>query len=428
MSSNYKVIMNTIKKIKTLVILAILLPATLLAQSQSKQWSLTECINYALENNIQIQKAKVNLQTNEISTKEAKVQLLPNLSASIGQNVNAYPFGNSSLSYSGSYGLSSSMLLFDGGKTQKNIQQQKLNEDLGRYSILESEKSIQMSILQTYAKILYADEAVKVYQETVKTSEYQFNRGKEMLTVGSISGVDLAQLESQLSSDKYQLVMAQNTLSTSKLELKQLLELNPDDNMDLIIPSLTSFDILKPLTSLQSIYQTSLNVMPQIKAEKAGIQIAQLDTEKAKAGFLPKVNLTGSVGTGHNTNYDSSLGNQLRNGLNAGVGVAVSIPILTNRQNKSTLEKTRLSEKTDKLNMQDAEKSLLKEIESVYQDALSAQSQYQASIEKVQALEKSYNLIQQQFNLGMKNTLELLTEKNNLLSARQSLMQSNLLK
>jgi outer membrane protein len=239
--------------------------------------------------------------------------------------------------------------------------------------------------------------------------------------------VDLAQLESQLSSDKYQLVVAQNTLSTAKLALKQLLELNLSDEMNLSIPELGKVDVLKPLSSLQTIYETALNAMPQIKSDKTNIQISSLDTEKAKAGYLPKVSLTGSAGTSHSTGVSANLGDQISKGFNAGVGVSVSIPIFSNRQNKSAVEKAVLSEKTAKLNMQDTEKNLLTEIESVYQNALSAQSQYQAASEKVKALETSYNLIEQQFGLGMKNILELLTEKNSLLSARQSQMQAKYL-
>lgn len=181
------------------IIPAILFSMAMPAQEKPQQWDLSGCINYALKNNIQIQKAKISLETNEISTKGAKAQLLPNLSASIGQNVSANPFANST-SYNGSYGINSSMLLFDGGKTQKSIEQQKLNEDAARNSILQSEKSIQMSLLQTYAQILYADEAVKVYQETVKTSEYQFNRGQQMLKAGSISSTDRSSPNSVCSS------------------------------------------------------------------------------------------------------------------------------------------------------------------------------------------------------------------------------------
>jgi outer membrane protein len=414
------------KKLKLILFPVLLCCISLSAQQKPAQWDLATCINYALVNNIRIQQAKISLESTTVSTKQAKTQLLPSLSGSISQNLSTYPFANTS-AYSGNYGVSSSMLLFDGGKTTKTIEQQKLLEDASRYSIVESEKSIQMSILRTYTQILYADEAVKVYDSTVKTSEYQFNRGKELEKAGSISKADLAQLESQLSSDKYQLVVAQNTLSTAKLELKQLLELNPGDDINLTIPQLTKVDVLKPLSSLQSIYETSLGVMPQIKSSKINIQVSELETEKAKAGYLPKISLNGSAGTGHNTASSFTFGSQLSDGFNAGVGVSVSVPIFSNRTNKSTLEKARLNEKTVQLTMQDTEKSLLKEIESVFQDALSAQSQYVAATEKVTALETSYNLIEQQYNLGMKNTLELLTQKNNLLSARQSQMQAKFL-
>ncbi|MDD3077591.1 MAG: TolC family protein [Paludibacter sp.] len=404
----------------------ILLTITLQAQDKPKKWNLSACIDYALNNNIQIQKAKISLEGNQVSTLQAKAQLLPTLSASVNQNAGYSPSGSVG-TYSGSYGINSSMTLFNGGQNLKSIQQQKLQEEVGQYSILESEKSIQMSILQIYAQILYADEAVKVYDETVKTSQYQLDRGKKLLRAGSISSADLAQLESQLSSDKYQLIVAQNTLSTAQLEMRQLLELNPEDTINVEIPALTNINILKPVGSLQTIYETALNVIPQIKSTKVDQKVSELETAKAKAAFLPTVSLSGSVSTGHTTNSDYNIGTQLNDALYAGVGVSVNIPIFSNRENKSNLEKARLNEKTVKLETLDTEKSLLKEIESVYQDALSAQSQYVAASEKVKALETSYNLIEQQYTLGMKNTLELLTGKNNLLSARQSMMQAKYL-
>lgn len=409
--------------IVSLLFLALQTQAQDSVAARPEKWTLSACIDYALKNNIQIQKAKISLESNQLSTLQAKAQLLPNLSASVAQNVNYSPSG-SLTTYTGSYGLSSTMTLFDGGTNLKNIKQQQLQEEIGQNSVLESQKSIQMSLLQVYSKILYADEAVKVYQETVNTSDYQLKRGQEMFRVGSISKADLAQLESQLSSDKYQLVVAQNTLSTSVLQLKQLLELNQGENVNITIPEFTNVDILKPIGSLNSIYETALVVMPQIKSTNSTIKVSELETAKAKAAFLPKVNLNGSASTGHTSNNSDSFNAQLYDGLYAGVGVSVSIPIFTNRENKTALQKAQLNEKTVKLEKTDAEKSLLSEIESVYQDALSAQSQYMAASEKVKALETSYHLIEQQFNLGMKNTLELLTEKNNLLSAKQSQMQA----
>lgn len=413
-----------IQKFITLCMLSLAL--TVSAQTESKKWDLSSCINYALTNNIEIQKTVLNKEQTGVNTKLAKAQLLPSLSGSIGQNLSTV-FASSSSAYTGSAGLSASMKLFDGSKTLKTIEQQKLLEESAGFSVAASEKNIQMAIVQSYMKILYASEAVTVTQSTVDKSDFQFKRAVELEKAGSISMADLALLQSQLSSDNYQLVVAQNTLSSSKLELKQLLELTVGQDIELLIPTLSATEVLKPLSSLQSVYETSLSVMPQVKSSKNSIKVSDLELEKAKAGYLPSLSLNASTGSYYSTANSTALNNQFTDNFNAGVGVTLSIPIFTNRENKSAVEKAKISQKTVQLEMQETEKALLKEVESVYQDALSAQSQYVAATEKVKALEKSYELVEQQFNLGMKNTLELLTEKNNLLAAQQNMMQAKYL-
>jgi outer membrane protein len=419
-------------KLQSILLSFLLIIATgIPAQDKPQQWDLTTCINYALTNNIQIQKSKITLEQSKISTKLAKAQLFPNLSGSINQNFTNYPIqtaeGSTSSTYSGNYGLSSSLLLFDGGKTLKNIRQQKLLEQIGQFNVQYSQKTIQFSILQSYLQLLYASETVNIDSATVEVSKFQFERGGNLLKAGSISKVDVAKLESQYSSDKYQLVVAKNNLETQKINLKQLLEMKVEDQLSIAIPVLSDFDILKPLPTLQSIYATSLNVMPQLKSSKLNIQVAGLETEKARAGYMPKINLNAAIGTNHSTISSLSFNKQLQDGFNDGIGLSVSIPIFTNRANKSAVETDLLNERASELNLRDAEKSLLTEVESSYQDALSAQSQYIAAQEKVKALQTSYDLIDQQFTLGLKNTLDLLTEKNNLLAAKQGLLQAKYL-
>jgi len=419
-------------KLQSILLSFLLIIATgIPAQDKPQQWDLTTCINYALTNNIQIQKSKITLEQSKISTKLAKAQLFPNLSGSINQNFTNYPIqtaeGSTSSTYSGNYGLSSSLLLFDGGKTLKNIRQQKLLEQIGQFNVQYSQKTIQFSILQSYLQLLYASETVNIDSATVEVSKFQFERGGNLLKAGSISKVDVAKLESQYSSDKYQLVVAKNNLETQKINLKQLLEMKVEDQLSIAIPVLSDFDILKPLPTLQSIYATSLNVMPQLKSSKLNIQVAGFETEKARAGYLPKINLNASISTNHSTISSLSFNKQLQDGFNDGIGLSVSIPIFTNRANKSAVETDLLNERASELNLRDAEKSLLTEVESSYQDALSAQSQYVAAQEKVKALQTSYDLIDQQFTLGLKNTLDLLTEKNNLLAAKQGLLQAKYL-
>lgn len=399
------------------------------AQDTSEVWDLNTAINYALENNIQVQKSKLNLDQSAVNTKLARAQMLPNLSASIGQNFTNRPWlpdGSpySANTYNGSYGINSSVTLFSGGKLKNNLQQQKLVEDVSQYAVLEVQKNIEMSILQIYMQILYAQEAVNVYKEVIETSEYQLTRGQALLTAGLLSKVDVAQLEAQLSSDKYQLITAQNTLDYAHLQLKQLLELGIEDNIAIAIPNIQEDDIVRPLPALIDVYYTSLEVMPQMKSSELNVDIAELETAKARGGYFPNINLSASVGSSNVSGTGLTFGEQVRNNFNDGVGVTVSIPILSNRETKSAVEKAHISEKIAQLDYLDTQKSLLQEVELAYQDAVSAQNQYIAADESVKALTISYDYIQQQYDLGMKNTLELLTEKNNLLNAQQSLLQA----
>ncbi len=424
---NKQIIFKGMKKMKFLLWSLFAISLSLSAQQKPSQWNLESCIRYAMDNNIQVQKSKITLEQNEVSTQQAKAQLFPNLSANIGQDLSTTPFpeqGNAVNTYKGSYSLNSSMTLYNGGKNIKSIRQQELQEEVGKADVLETQKELEMSILQNYLQILYALESIKINEATLEVSKYQRDRAEALVTAGSLSKVDLAQLDAQYNSDKYQLTLAQNTLRSNKLSLKQLLELSLSEEMEIIAPNLNDLDVLTALPSLQSVYETALLVMPQMKSSKLSSEIAELETEKARAGYIPTVALQASAGSGHNNQSSYAFGEQMQYGFNAGIGLNVKIPIFTNKENKTAVQKAALSEKTAQLSLIETEKTLLREIESVYQDALSAQSQYVSASEKYKALEISYDLIQQQYNLGMKNTLDLLTEKNNLLSAQQSMLQS----
>jgi outer membrane protein len=397
------------------------------AQEKPEKWDLAACINYALANNIQIQKSKISLEQSDINLKLAKAQLHPDLNASVGQNFTNRPFlisEGEANSYRGNYGISSSMTLFDGGILLKNIKQQKLLSEVSSYAILAAEKSIEMAILQNYIQILYATDAITVYKETIKASQYQRDRGEALLQAGSISKVELAQLQAQLSSNEFLLVSAENTLALACLRLKQLLELKLEDNIDIVIPEIDDGEILKPLADLANIYRISLEVMPQMKSSRLNVDINKIETEIAKGGYYPRISLNASAGTSHVSDGYLSFEDQLRDNFNDGVGVTVNIPIFTNRRNKSAVESARLNEKNAQLDLQEAEKNLLTELETVYQDALSAQSQYVSATENVKALQVSYDLFEQQFSLGMKNTLDMLTAKNELLAATQNQLQA----
>lgn len=402
----------------------LLLSLQMQAEDPSKAWTLTSCIEYALENNIDIRKSRLNLESAELSTQYARAQLYPNLSANISQGFTNNAFVKGSSAYTGSYGLSASMNLYRGGINWNNIRQQQLYEQSGAYNLEAAELDLKMSLFQVYMQLLYSAEAVDLYESMVAMSEYQCDRGERMLEAGSISKADYAQLESQLASDKYQLVMANNSLRTMKMELRQLLEITGFDDFNVATPEVDEALVLRPLDDFQSIYYVALNSLPDIKACRADSMATAYELKKARGGYFPTITLNADVATDHNTASDYSFGDQLKYGLNEGVGLTISIPIFTNRENKNAVEQAKIEQRNAVLTIADTEKTLRTELETLYNNAVAAQSQYIAAKEQLKSLEISLELIEQQYELGLKNTLELLTEKNNYLQAQQNLLEA----
>lgn len=408
------------------------------AGSLPAQWNLQTCIDYALQQNITIRKNRLNAQSAGVDVKTAKAALFPSLSASVSQRIVNRPksetntiidgdnitSSQSKTSYNGSYGIDANWTLYNGGKRLNNIKQQKLNNRIAELGVAESENSIEESIAQTYVQILYAAEAVKVNESTLGVSQAECERARALFEAGSIAKSDLAQLEAQVSTDKYQLVTAQATLQDYKLQLKQLLELDGEEDMNLYIPALGTENVLSPLPGKTDVYHAALNLRPEIEAGKLDVQVSELDIKMARSGYLPTLSLTAGIGTSHTNGSDFTFSEQIKQNWNNSLGFSVSVPIFSNRQNKSAVEKAKIQKQSSELSLLDNQKTLYKTIESLWLDANSAQQRYAAAVEKLRSTQTSYDLIQEQFNLGMKNTVELLTEKSNLLSAQQETLQA----
>lgn len=404
----------------------------------TRVWDLASCIDYALEQNIQIKKDKIVMEESMIDTKTAKAALFPDLSFSTSHNVVNRPYSEQSsiidgsnvistshkTNYNGNYGLNASWTLYNGSKRLNTIEQEKLNNRIAKLDVATSENSIQESITQTYVQILYAAEAVKVNENTLKVSEAQRDRGKELLAAGSIAKSDLAQLEAQCSTDKYQLVTAQATLQDYKLQLKQLLELDGEEEMQLALPQLVDADVLSPLPGKSEVYKSALVLRPEIEASRLSVETSKLDIDIARSGYRPSISLSAGIGTNHTTGSDFTFSEQVKNGWNNSIGVTLSVPIFNNRQTKSSIQKAKLQQQSSQLELQNQQKTLFKTIEGLWLDANSAQQQYAAATEKLRSTQTSFDLVSEQFNLGMKNTVDLLTEKNNLLSAQQEQLQA----
>ncbi len=399
-------------------------------QTLPRQWDLQACIDYALANNIQVKTAEVNKNIAEVETKQTRAAFFPTVSASVGQNFGNYPFassaaGTSSASGTGNYGINASWQIFDGGVRSANVKQADINDEIARLSIEESKNNIKLAIIQNYLQILYAGEAVKTFENALQLSAVQLESNRVKLSVGAVAKSDVSQWESQHASDNYQLTNARITLDNYKLKLKQLLELDALQTMDIAPDTPSDEEVLALLPDRNDIFSTAVKIMPQVKSGRLNTEYSQLSISKAKAGYLPKISLQAASATGNvynNSNY--SFGTQLKNNWNNTIGISVNIPIYSNREVKSAVEKARMSVETSKLNEISIYKELFANIETAYLNALNSQAQYLAAEEKVRSSQESYDVMDEQFRLGLKNTIELLTEKNTLISAQQELLQA----
>ncbi|WP_288734783.1 TolC family protein [uncultured Phocaeicola sp.] len=425
-------------KQQSLLFTALLTSALSLSAQEDKQWTLEDCINYALEKNIQLQQNKISLQESEEDVKEAKAALFPSLSFSTGHNVVNRPYqensstvsgteiisSDSKTTYSGNYGLNAQWTLWNGNQRLNNIKQQKTNREIAQLTVAETENMLKEQIAQLFIQILYADESIAINKGTVEVSRATYERAQELFKEGSISKADLAQLEAQLSNDEYQLVTSESTLRNYKLQLKQLLELDNMKEMSLVLPHISDEHVMELLPSQTDVYQTALATRPEIKSSKLDIDNAKLAISSAKAGYMPTISLSASTSSTTNSSSSNNWTQQMKYGWNNMIGLSLSLPIFDQRQTKTSIRKARLQYDTTQLNLINAQKELYSTIESLYLDALNAQQQYVAAETKLKSSQTSFDMVSEQFNLGMKNTVELLTEKNNLLSAQQQRIQA----
>ncbi len=420
---------------KTTLLLFCMTPLSSFAQ---KQWTLEECVRYALSNNIQIKQNILQSTSLQEDVLQAKAALFPSLSASTNHNVAYRPNAMSTInltngtmtsssnkvSYNGSYGINANWTVWNGGRNHKNIEKSKYSAELAELQSEQTANSIQEQIAQLYVQILYENEAVKVNQEIVKASEMQRDRAKVMVDVGSLARVDLTQLEAQVTQDQYSLVSAQSQLANYKLQLKQLLEIHGGEAFDVAIPPIDDAKVLAMIPSADEVYQTALNLRPEIESNRLSIESSNLDLEIAKAGYLPTLSLSASIGTSNASGNHTAYFKQIKNNWSNSLGLTLSIPIYDQRSTRSSVNKARFAIQESELNLLDTQKRLYSDIENYWLNATTAQQQYIYAKANVESMQESYDLVSEQFRLGLKNIVELTTGKNNLLQAQQQLLQT----
>ena len=410
-----------------------------ISATAQKKWTMQECIDYAMENNITLQKSMLQKQSATEDLKGAKGALLPSLSASTNQSVGYQPWKDAGIAtvtngtvntkvdktyYNGSYAVNAQWTVWNGGKNTNNVKLKGIAEDDADLQTKETANSIQQRIAQIFTQILYLDESVKVNEQMLETAKKNEERGQEMVNVGKMSKADLAQLTAQRATDEYNIVETRSQLLNYKLQLKQLLEITDETDFDVAIPEITDQMVMEEIPSLQNVYEQALITRPEIERSKLAIKTSDVNLAIAKAGWLPSVSMNGSFGTSTNSLSSNGWGTQMKTNFDAMAGVSVSVPIFDGRSTKTSVNKAKIQQQTAKLDLLDQQKTLYSDIQGYWLNALTNQQKYRAASATVESEQQSYDLLQEQFRLGLKNIVELMTGKDNLLSAQQNQLQS----
>ena len=399
-------------------------------------WTLQECIDWAKKQNITVQRNKVNVRSSQVTLQDAKANRLPTVNFSTSQYVSNRPFQESysgvigtevvsfsnKNSYSGNYSVDASMNLYNGGQTKNNIRLAEINSQIAELQVLASELNIEEQITQLYVQILYSQDAVEHDDELIALAQSQLEQARARKQAGLLNKADVSQFESQLAQNKYQKVADETTLDSYRLQLKQLMELDGDENLQLADPQLTG-NVLADLPDKQTVFQNAVASRPELKAHQLAMDRTYIDEEIAKAGKKPVINASAGISTTNSTG-NGNMFTQLKNQWSNGIGVSMIIPIWDHGKTKNAVARARLERESAYLDMVETQKNLWKTIENYWLQARNSQQRYIAAQEKVDYCRQSYDLTSEQFRLGLKNIVELTQDKTNLSTAIQQMLRA----
>lgn len=429
------------QKEKALLLALFAFLSLLNSNAQGRQWTLQQCIDYALEHNVQLRKNALQQRSAIEDLKQSQAALLPSFTASTQQNATYRPFtenGTSTVAngyvqssvdkvyYNGSYGVNANWTIWNGNQNTNQIRLNRLTAQQAALDSATTALTLQEQIAQLYVQILYATEAINVNKENLKTTQANEERGQALLNVGKMSKADLAQLTAQRAQAEYAVVQAESAQRNYKRQLKQLLQLT-DGVFDVFIPSTTDQMALQAIPILQSVYEQALLTRPEIKNAQLAIESSQLNKKIAKAGRLPIIGLTATAGTNTTSISDNAWGSQLKTNFDVAAGITVSLPLFDNRKIKTSINKAQIQYENSLLDLKNQQTTLYSTIEDYWLQATTNQQQFRAAQASTKSAQESYNLLSEQFSLGLKNIAELMNGKDNLLQAQQAELQSKYL-
>ncbi|UMB52721.1 TolC family protein [Lutibacter sp. A64] len=429
---------------RTKIITILVLAFFFTTNAQDKKWTLQECINYAVENNISIKQQELSKELIKEDIVTAKGSFLPSLSASASQNFN---FGSYIDNYGGrvsrdsrsnSFGISSGVTLYNGNINKINLLQTQKNLEAAGFDLEENKNSIMLFVVNSYLNVLLNKESIVIAEEQILISKSQVEQTKALVDAGEVPRANLLEAEATLASNEQQLTSAQNTLDLALLNLAQLLQVSHKGfDIESVTLNIDSASLI--YNDTDAIFNTALTSLPEIKSAEIAVENSELSVDRAKAGFLPSLSFGAGVGTSYQHNQGSKdvraildennnvvyvpngFGQQLEDNLGFNAGFSLSIPIFNRFQTKTAVAKAEINQQRAELALLDKQIKLRETIEQAYADAKAALNQYISAEKSLYAQNESFKNAQESYNAGVMTSFDFDQVRNRLVNAQSSM-------
>ena len=428
-----------IKSLTFLALICLILSTGASLNGQAKIWTLDDCIQYALEKNIQVQKALVSNSIYNQDVYLSKAARYPSLSGSVRQNFNWNNVTDNTTGatvFKGTNGVnvsaSTGMTVYNGSRLSNGIKQSETNLEADKYNTEVIKETVSLNVLNAYLQVLFAEEQVKNDENQISSLTEQLSLAEERLKLGAIANSDYLQVKSQLATEKQTLATAQSQLAINRIALMQLMEYPITSDFQIQYPNLDSLINQKRTPDPVEVYQTALGIKPEVKNAELLKNSSQIGIDLAKAAHYPNISLNGGVSSsysGYQTSFSTSykpgsFGSQFSRNISPSIGLSASIPIYTNRQAKTNVNIAKLNLNNAELNEFNTKDVLRKAIEQACQNVVSNQIEYEASLEAYNAVKESYDVASEKYTQGLMGSVDFLIQKTTFISTESSFLQA----
>lgn len=393
--------------------------------------TLAQCIDYAVSHNVNVKRYANNVEQQKVQLSTARNSRLPDLTAGASQSFNFGRGLNSENAYvnrntqSTGFNLQTSVPLLTGGRIPNEIAMSRLNLQAATADLEHARQSIALQVAAAYLQAVYAAEVVKVQEAQVAFSKIQEDRISKLFNAGKSPESDVVEAHSQVAQDEMGRTQAKCDYKLAMLDLSQLLELSSPDSIEIVAPQGETSPTLPPLPD--RIFAHAEGVKPEIQAEKLRLQAAEKNIRIAKAALYPTL----SLGAGLSSEYyktsgyqAASFSKQLSDNFNKSIGLSLNIPIFNRLATRNSIRQAKLQQSEQALQLDETKKTLYKEIQQAYYNAVNAQAKYESALAARKAAESNFNMMTGKFENGRANATELEEAKTKRANAITSTLQA----